>query len=103
MGAAAVPSASSLENMAGILIALLILLIAAFHDTQKVQWALLRSPVSDDDCLARALGYLKIKALSPESQYIIGPDTKASNSEIRLLFTGLFHSLFLSWLLCEQK
>lgn len=37
MGAAAVPSASSLENMAGILIALLILLIAAFHDTQKVQ------------------------------------------------------------------
>lgn len=37
MGADAVPSASSLENMAGILIALLILLIAAFHDTQKVQ------------------------------------------------------------------
>lgn len=36
MGAAAVPSASSLENMAGILIALLILLINAFCDAQKV-------------------------------------------------------------------
>lgn len=37
MGAAAVPSASPLENMAGILIVLLILLIAAFRDAQKVQ------------------------------------------------------------------
>lgn len=54
MGAAAVPSASSLENMAGILIALLILLIAAFRDAQKVQRALLHLPVSDDDCLTQA-------------------------------------------------
>lgn len=31
------PSASSLQNMAGILIALLIVLIAAFRDAQEVQ------------------------------------------------------------------
>lgn len=68
MGAAAVPSASSLGNMARILIVLLILLIAAFHDTQKVQRALLHSPVSDDYCLARALDGLKIKASSLETQ-----------------------------------
>lgn len=36
MGAAAVPSATSSENMAGILIVLLILLNTAFRDTQRV-------------------------------------------------------------------
>lgn len=37
MGAAAVPSASSPESMAGILIALLILLSAAFRDAEEVR------------------------------------------------------------------
>lgn len=57
------PSASSLENMAGILIVLLILLIAAFHDAHEVQRAPLRFPVSNDDCLAQA-SVRKSKALS---------------------------------------
>ncbi len=54
MGAAAVPSASSLENMAGILIALLILLIAAFFV------ALGRS---SEPCYARLLAMMTV---SPE-------------------------------------
>lgn len=54
MGAAAVPSASSLENMAGILIALLILLIAALRDVKKVQRAPFTCLLAMMICLAQA-------------------------------------------------
>lgn len=68
MGAAAVPSASSPENMAGILIVLLILLIAAFSPTPGR---------SSRPCYARLFpmtavsfvcesDYLKNKAFAPE-------------------------------------
>lgn len=49
-----------------------------------------------------ALHYLKIKALSPESEYFIGPETTMSNKKISLLFTGVFNSFFLIRLLCVQ-
>lgn len=89
------PSASSLENMSGILIALLILLIAAFRDAQKVQRAPLRFPVSDDDCLSQSIAGNQ-KALSLESQFFIVPDTTTSNKKDQLV---IYRSLFLSWLL----